>query len=230
MEKTNRAAVLQAPDKSPIQIVPATYYTPGPHDVLIRTRAVAINPIDAYKQIMGNMMFRYLGYPLILGGDVSGDVVETGSAVTKFAKGDRVMTLALGLDPRGHQPQEGAWQEFVIARDHLVAKIPDSASYVDTSVIPLAACTAACGLFQKDQLALQYPRLKETRKSTGQTLVVWGASTSVGNNAVQQASFVWVKESIGDGGGDYCSSMGAESCERCIDGTRKGPFADASQP
>jgi hypothetical protein len=45
--------------------------------------------------------------------------------------------------------------------------------------------TAACGLFQKDQLALDYP--SENARPTGKTLLVWGGSTSVGSNAIQLA-------------------------------------------
>jgi hypothetical protein len=45
--------------------------------------------------------------------------------------------------------------------------------------------TAACGLFQKDFLALQHPSVPP--RPTGKTLLVWGGSTSVGSNAIQLA-------------------------------------------
>ena len=46
--------------------------------------------------------------------------------------------------------------------------------------------TAACGLFQKDQLALQHPKVPYSAL-TGKTLLIWGGSTSVGSNAIQLA-------------------------------------------
>ena len=58
-------------------------------------------------------------------------------------------------------------------------------SYEDASVLPLTLSTAACGLFQKDQLALQHPSMNPT--PTGKTLLIWGGSTSVGSNAIQLA-------------------------------------------
>ncbi len=58
-------------------------------------------------------------------------------------------------------------------------------SYENASVLPLGLSTAACGLFQEDQLALQYPSMSP--KPTGKTLLVWGGSTSVGSNAIQLA-------------------------------------------
>ena len=57
--------------------------------------------------------------------------------------------------------------------------------YENAAVLPLALSTTACGLFQKDHLALQYPSANP--KTTGETLLVWGGSTSVGSNAIQLA-------------------------------------------
>ncbi|KAG9717570.1 oxidoreductase, partial [Aureobasidium melanogenum] len=65
----------------------------------------------------------------------------------------------------------------------LVTKIPEDLSYNDASVLPLGLATAACGLFQEDQLALQYPSLSP--KPTGQTILVWSGASSVGVNAIQ---------------------------------------------
>ncbi len=64
----------------------------------------------------------------------------------------------------------------------MAAPIPHTMSYEAAAVLPLALST---GLFQTDQLALQYP--SATPKPTGQTVLVWGGSTSVGSNAIQLA-------------------------------------------
>src|ERR1019366_5121332 len=61
--------------------------------------------------------------------------------------------------------------------------IPDTMPFEDAAVLPLATSTAACGLFQTDQLRLRHPSVNA--EPTGQTLLVWGGSTSVGSNAIQ---------------------------------------------
>ena len=45
--------------------------------------------------------------------------------------------------------------------------------------------TAACALFQTDQLHLEYPTIPRT--PNGKTVLIWGGSTSVGCNAIQLA-------------------------------------------
>jgi NADPH:quinone reductase-like Zn-dependent oxidoreductase len=67
----------------------------------------------------------------------------------------------------------------------MAAPIPGGMKYEDAAVLPLGLSTAACGLFEKDHLALQYPSSKPT--PTGKTVLIWGGSTSVGSNAIQLA-------------------------------------------
>ncbi|KAM0343763.1 hypothetical protein ACHAPU_008190 [Fusarium lateritium] len=187
MALSNKAAYVLSPKGPTIEVKSAPIPQPGPGELLIKTQAVAINPVDAVKQNMGNMMFEWLTYPLILGHDVAGQVVKTGPGVTRFKEGDRIVGVVAGMDKRGRRPDEGAFQELVVLREHLSVKIPDEMTSADASVLPLTTVTAACALFQKDQLALPLPTIKKTRVSTGETIVVWGASTSVGRNAIQLA-------------------------------------------
>jgi NADPH:quinone reductase-like Zn-dependent oxidoreductase len=128
-------------------------------------------------------MFTWLKHPSILGYDVAGEVVEVGKDVTRFQVRDRVVGFAVGTDGKVNDPAEGAFQEYVVLRPDLTSPIPSSLSYEAASVIPLGLSTAAAGLFQKDTLALHLPSLSP--KPTGQTLIVWGGSTSVGCNAIQ---------------------------------------------
>jgi NADPH:quinone reductase-like Zn-dependent oxidoreductase len=76
-------------------------------------------------------------------------------------------------------------------------------------VLPLGLSTAACGLFQKDYLALQYPSLSP--KPAGKTLLVWGGSTSVGSNAIQLAVAAGyeVIATASPKNFDYCRRLGA---------------------
>ncbi len=76
-------------------------------------------------------------------------------------------------------------EQYTVVLAHMAAPIPGTMPYENAAVLPLALSTAACGLFQKDQLALQHP--SATPKPTGKTLLIWGGSTSVGGNAIQLA-------------------------------------------
>ena len=60
-----------------------------------------------------------------------------------------------------------------------------SMTYEEVSVILLGATTAACALFQSDQLILQQPRIPP--EPIGKTVSIWGGSISVGCSAIQLA-------------------------------------------
>jgi NADPH:quinone reductase-like Zn-dependent oxidoreductase len=154
-------------------------------EVAIRVRAVAINPLDTMKQHMGDLMYRWLPHPAVLGEDVAGEVEEVGPGVTRFAVGDRVVAYAVGMEKGRRHAPEGAFQSRVIVRIDLAAPIPDSLAFPDAAVLPLGISTAASGLFGVGQLGLRMPGA--TTPPTGETVVVWGGSTSVGLNAIQLA-------------------------------------------
>ncbi|MCJ1458254.1 hypothetical protein MMC28_008625 [Mycoblastus sanguinarius] len=67
----------------------------------------------------------------------------------------------------------------------MTSLIPSTLSYGSAAVLPLGLCTASCGIFLKDQLALQHP--SGSPKPIGKTLLFWGGVTSVGSNAIQLA-------------------------------------------
>lgn len=168
-----------------LQLQPAPYSAPRENEIVVRNHAIAINPVDWMTQLAGHVLFPWIKPPFILGSDLAGEVVAVGSAVTRFQPGDRVLAHAVGADKKRNSPAEGAFQEYTVVLAHMASPLPDTLSYERAVVLPLALSTAACGLFQADQLALQHPSLAAT--PTGQTLLVWGGSTSVGSNAIQLA-------------------------------------------
>ena len=166
------------------ELGPAPDTQPGPNDIAVRARAVAINPVDRFIGPLGGLAFSWLKYPIVLGTDVAGEVVAVGSDVTRFRVGDRVLGHAASIQ-KGHGAAEGAFQERVILQAHMSAPIPETLSFEAASVLPLGLSTAACALFQKDLLALRHPPHPPVSPAT--TLLVWGGSTSVGSNAIQLA-------------------------------------------
>lgn len=187
---TNTAAWLPEA-RADLVVGPATMPEPGPEEMLVRVRAIAVNPLDDVKQWTGDLMYRWLPYPAILGEDVAGEVVGVGSGVSRFAPGDRVVGYAVGMERGRRHLAEGGFQEYVVLRADLAAPIPDRLSFEEVVVLPLAVSTAATALFQSDHLALPHPdpspSTARARADRG-TVVVWGGSTSVGSNAIQLAA------------------------------------------
>lgn len=104
-----------------IEIVEVPKPTPGPYDVLVKTEISFICNVTDRELIEGT--FPGMGpeaYPLLLGHEAVGRVVEVGTQVTTFAKGDRTIG-GLVLDPPGGQFKSG-WgghSDYVIIKDHL---------------------------------------------------------------------------------------------------------------
>ncbi|KAK7995336.1 hypothetical protein PG990_014109 [Apiospora arundinis] len=190
----NAAAWLTAPKARPFQVSEAPMPVAGPDEVVVRTHAIALNPVDWFIQAMG-IIVPAEAYPAVIGCDLAGEVVSVGANVAaagQFAKGDRVCGLAGGAradDGSGHK--NGAFQLYTKADRGLLAKIPDSVSYAEAAVLPLGLSTAATAMFQKDAMALPLPG-SSSRRSTAETadrkvVLVWGGRTSVGSCAIQLA-------------------------------------------
>ena len=181
---SNTAAWLTAQKVRPLEVKSASYTAPGENEVVVKNGALALNPVDYAQQDLGDALFSWTTYPCVLGSDVAGEVVEVGSGVSRFKNGDRVTGLCLGLT--SNRPADGAFQAYTVLRAHMTSPIPNALSYESASVIPLGISTAACGLFQKEYLALQFPAAPP-KPAAGQTVLIWGGSTSVGSNAIQLA-------------------------------------------
>jgi len=169
-----------------LEVGPAPYTAPAADQIVVRNRAVAVNPLDWIIQVAGTVAYRWLTYPTVLGSDTAGEVVEVGTAVTRFQVGDHVLGHAVGTDKDSNSAAEGTFQLYTVLLERMACPMPDSLSFQDAAVLPLAVSTAACALFQRDQLGLQHPTL--SAEPTGQTVLIWGGSTSVGSNAIQLAT------------------------------------------
>ncbi|GAA5877752.1 hypothetical protein JCM8547_001528 [Rhodosporidiobolus lusitaniae] len=170
----NTTAWLKAP-RTPLSIEETSIVEPAEGEVLVKVHAVAIELIDWKIQDIGF----FVDSPAVLGESLSGEIYAVGSGVTEFKKGDRVLGHAQALANK--KPHEGAFQHYVILPVAAVASIPPSVSFEEASVLPLALSTAACGLYQSTYLDLPLPSLDAPK--TGKTLLVWGASSSVGATA-----------------------------------------------
>ncbi|KUI68101.1 Zinc-binding alcohol dehydrogenase domain-containing protein cipB [Cytospora mali] len=195
---SNTAAYLLA-TKAPLEVNESPYPKPKDNEMVIRTGAVAINPTDYAQQLMGPSVFKWLKYPAILGYDVAGEVEATGSGVTKFKAGDRVAGLA----------DSGGFQEHLVLSEHMTSLIPESVAYENAAVLPMGVSVATKALFHEEYLSLDLPSGTPTPK--GQTVLIWGGSTSVGSNAIQLAVAAGyeVITTASPHNFDYCKRLGA---------------------
>ncbi|EXJ61708.1 hypothetical protein A1O7_02137 [Cladophialophora yegresii CBS 114405] len=192
MAPTNKALVLMAPKSHTQTISPAPYSHPSTNEIVIKTHAVAINPVDYGVQRMG-VLVPEDAYPCILGCDVAGEVVELGDSMSHFKKGDRVIAQTGPIDTKHWKDTDkiyayAAFQTYVVLRGSLIARIPDSVNYEDAVVLPLGIATAASCLFPATLLNLDFPPPDRNAEQKDKILLVWGASSSVGSSGVQLAT------------------------------------------
>lgn len=169
---------------------------PGANDALIRVHACALNRLDAYTRAGARgTRLRFNGNPHVLGGDVAGDVVETGSEVSQISPGDRVV-----VNPRitcrqcrfclaGEEELcrsagmlgstiSGGYAEYVSVPAANVVPIPDSLSYVQAASLPTVFLPCWTILIRKAQLR------------PWETLLIPSASSGVGTAGIQVAKNV----------------------------------------
>ncbi|GAB1543334.1 NAD(P)-dependent alcohol dehydrogenase [Scytonema sp. NUACC21] len=138
-----------------------------PTELLVKARASCVNPVD-WKIRQGMLKFiTGSNFPIILGFDLSGDVVEVGSQVKLFKPGDAIYGN-VGL-------KGGAYAEFTAVPETSVALKPTNMTYEEAAAVPVAGLTALQSL--RDLGNIQ----------SGQSVLINGASGGVGTYAVQIA-------------------------------------------
>jgi NADPH:quinone reductase-like Zn-dependent oxidoreductase len=149
-----------------LELVEVPRPTAIPTEVLVRTLAAGVNPVDWKSRARGG----FLGEPpFTVGWDVAGVVEEVGFGVTRFAVGDRVFGM-----PRF--PREAAaYAEYVTSPSRQLARIPDGLSDVEAGALPLAGLTAWQALVETADVR------------PGQRVLVLAAAGGVGPLAVQIA-------------------------------------------
>ena len=188
----NLAAVLHAA-KGDFTVEERPIPVPGPGEVLIRNRTVAVNPMDWKRWAFGMAI---PSYPAVLGQDVSGIVAAVGPNVNdnddKFntgnlnalKSGDRVVGFAAGLAT--HNLDHGAFQTYTIARVNATARIPDAMPFAAAVTLISGVSTAAMCLY--DVLGVPLPNLVPNAQSQShQSILVWGGASAVGSAAIQLA-------------------------------------------
>jgi NADPH:quinone reductase-like Zn-dependent oxidoreductase len=138
---------------------------PEPNEVLVRVKAVAINPLD--WKIREGYLHEYVSLPVTLGSDLSGDIVELGEEVEGFELGTPIYGM------KGFRC--GSFAEYTTIRPSEMARKPVTLSYEEAAAVPHAALTAWQALVLEADL------------KPGQRVLIHAAAGGVGHFAVQFA-------------------------------------------
>ena len=142
------AAIL--PSKgSALQVEERPTPTPGPHDLLIDVKSIALNPIDVAMRDHGLFVSTY---PAIIGSDIAGNVIATGSSVPLDLKeGTRVAAFAPSYFVQG-APDNGAFQTRVLVPSTNALPLPSSINFNEGSLLPMAVLTTWSGCLSRSIL------------------------------------------------------------------------------
>jgi NADPH:quinone reductase-like Zn-dependent oxidoreductase len=189
-----KAIILTGPggaDKLEITDLPVPLIKDG--EVLIKTKAVSINPVDI-KTRNGKGMWGPLKEesPLILGWDVSG--IVTGSRSSLWKEGDEVFGM---LNFPGHGK---AYAEYIAAPGDQLALKPASISHEEAAAATLAALTAW-------QMMTVHATIKP-----GDRVLIHAAAGGVGHYAVQFGKYLgaYVIGTSSAANRDFVLALGAD--------------------
>lgn len=146
-------------------------YTPGlaipepnENQIQIKIHAAGVNPVDTY--IRAGTHSRQPKLPYTPGLDSAGEVTKVGQNIKDFKVGDRVFTT---------NSDTGTYAEYCLSNPMYTFKLADCLSYEEGSAIGIPYFTAYRSLFIKGNA------------KPGETLLIHGASGSVGIAAIQLA-------------------------------------------
>lgn len=165
----------------------------GSH-VLVRVKAVAVNPIDTY--IRSGTVKMPIPTPFIIGCDLAGEVVECGPDARRFQPGQRVWCSNQGLLGR-----QGTFAELAVVDEEWLYPTPDGVDDEQAAACALVGITAHLGLFHR---ALLQP---------GETVFVHGGTGGVGSMVVQMAKAAGARVATTGGSSEKveaCRALGAD--------------------
>ena len=181
-------------DESVLAIREIPVPKPAAGQVLVKIHIASLNPVD-FKLRSG--ILRMVGRPkrpAITGKDFAGEIAAIGQDVTGYAVGQRVFG---SVDPMGGN---GTCGLFVCVSTDLIAPTPETVSDEVAACLPVASGTALQVLSEVTQL------------KRGQTILITGASGSVGASAVQLAHSIGahITGVCSTSNVEYVASLGAD--------------------
>lgn len=180
--------------KGPLGAVDVPEPVVGERDVLVHVRAAGLNQLDEkirtgeFKQILPYK------FPLILGHDVAGVILQVGAKVQAFKVGDEVYG-------RPRTDSIGAFAERIAVPEADLALKPASASFEEAGSLPLVALTAWQALIERGNV------------QSGQKVLIHAGAGGVGSIAIQLAKHLGasVATTVSASNMDFVRGLGADT-------------------
>jgi len=154
------------------------------HEVLIKVAAAGVNRPDVIQR-QGNYPAPADASP-ILGLEVSGEVIETGSEVSNWKVGDKVCALTNG----------GGYAEYVTVPEGQCLPIPEGLSMIEAAALPETNFTVWSNIFDRARL------------KAGESFLVHGGSSGIGTTAIQMAKAMGARV--------FATAGSQEKCNACL--------------
>jgi NADPH:quinone reductase len=182
-------------DPNSLQDVELPLPTPGPRDLLVRVKAVSVNPVDTKVR----STVKDASEPKILGYDAAGIVEAVGDEVSLFKPGDEVFYA-------GDITRSGTNAELHLVDERIVGRKPTSLDFAESAALPLTSLTPW-------ELMFERMRIDIDGKNRGQTLLILSGAGGVGSMAIQLAKYaglVVIATASRPETQIWCKSLGAD--------------------
>lgn len=183
-------------DPEVLTVVTVPRPSPGPHEVLVRVGASTVNPFDAFVRSGTLKIVTGRRFPMGVGLDFAGTIVETGAEVVDLTVGSHVWGM---VSPKGSH-RTGSAAEYVVVPRNRVMPFPGQLSMLEAASLVTSGATAIRAV--RDVAATR----------VGERVLVRGAAGGVGMIIVQlaHASGAHVSALAGQADADFVRSCGAD--------------------
>src|SRR5687768_7707112 len=166
------------PIEDPESLVDLEIPKPEPRgrDLLVRVRAVSVNPVDTKVRAPKDPKDKLEAEPKILGWDAAGIVEAAGEEASLFSPGDEVYYA-------GSIVRQGCDGEYHLVDERIVGRKPRNLTFEEAAAMPLTTLTAWEALF--DRMGARMGA-----KAPDATLLVIAGAGGVGSIAIQIAKRV----------------------------------------
>ncbi|WP_145950181.1 NADP-dependent oxidoreductase [Paenibacillus sp. Y412MC10] len=180
-------------DISKLKIVEVPDHELNPDEVRIAIRASGVNPVDwKIREGFLKQSFSY-DFPLILGWDAAGKIIEVGDNVSSLRVGDDVYF-------RPEIEKQGTYADEINVPERFVSLMPEGLTYAEAAALPLVSLTAYQALVEFGQVI------------EGQKVLLLGGSGGIGTTAIQIAKVLGahVTTTTSTTNIDFVRSLGAD--------------------